>query len=538
MSGLTLGPRSLERPADSGFTLIGVLDTLAPARVDGGGGLQLDGSSWMLDWWVGGDDRWYMPAREATVRQRRVGAGPVIETSVRIPSGDALQRIYATNVGGEQAIVVEFENASPVPMALALAVRPIGIDGTPAPLEIALDRAPASSGAIATLTVGVDDPVVIGLPKKPSEFASSNEVDLVDTVSAGRLLEGPDLIAGAGANAVALYPIAHRTTLRFVVGRAVDPRSLPTADDVANGWSAVLDRGGRFEFPDNGVTAQAAAARARLMLAANRLPRRIADFEPGAGRVLEGLALSGAVAEVLGALGAFAGSFPTRLESSPLDAAAVMSGIGRASRLADDEAMAVEMLEPAAQLTKLIEKSNDSAATREAFWGLARLLITADQPEPALGLMKRAASLGGEVRPDIPGDAEELATFSERAASSGSFDGDDDVHAARFWLGARGALVGDRPGALDLLPRFPASWRGGNVEVHGAATGHGVASFGIRWHGYRPALLWDVQADEPLIIRCPGLDPNWASTETSGETLLAGSGEALAPVPEAGDSFQ
>ncbi len=538
MSGLTLGPRSVERPADAGFSLVGVLDTLAPARVDAGGALQLDGTSWMLDWWIGGDDRWYLPAREATVRQRRVGAGPVIETSVRIPSGNAIQRIYATNVAGEQAIVLEVENDSPVPFALALAVRPIGIDGVAAPLEISLDRAANGVGAASTLTVGIDDPAVIGLPKPPNEFASTTESDLVDTVTAGRLLEGADMVAGAGANAVALYPVAHKTTLRFVVGATVDPRSLPGADVVANGWASVLDRGGRFDFPDNGISAQSQAARARLMLAANRLPRRIADLEPGAGRILEGLALSGAVAEVLGALGAFAGSFPTRLESSPLDAAAIMSGIGRASRLADDEAMATEMLEPAAQLTKLIEKSKDKPATSEAFWGLARLLITANQPEAALGMIKRSTKLGVAMRADVPSGLDELSAFAETASDSGAFADDNCVDAARFWLGARGSLLKDRPGALDFLPEFPAAWRGGNVEVHGAATGHGVASFGIRWHGYRPALLWDVQADEPVIIRCPGLDPTWASTETSGETLLAGSEEPLAAVPEAGDSFQ
>ncbi len=538
MSGLSLGPRSVERPADDGYALVGVLDTLAPARVDGGGGIQLDGSPWMIDWWIGGDDRWYVPAREPSVRQRRIGSGPVIETSVRIPSGDAIQRTYAANIGGEQAIVVEFENDSPVPMALALAIRPVDLAGNAAPLEIALDRSPSGVGAASTLTVGVDEPVTVALPKKPNEFASSTEADLFDIVSVGRLLEGSDTVAGPSANAVALYPIAHRTSLRFIIGASVDPRSVPGPDDVSNGWTSVLDRGGRFEFPDNGVSAQAQAARARLMLAANRLPRRIADLEPGSGRVLEGLALSGAVAEVLGALGAFAGSFPTRLESTPLDGAAVMSGIGRASRLADDEAMAIAMLEPAAQLTKLIEKSKDRVATAEAFLGLARLLITAGQPEPALDLMKRSASLGVSIRPDIPADLDALSSFAETASPSGSFGADDPVDAARFWLGARSAVLDDRPGALDLLPQFPAAWRGGNLEVHGAATSHGMASFGIRWHGYRPALLWDVQADEPVIVRCPGLDPGWASTETSGETLLAGSEEPLAAVPEAGDSFQ
>lgn len=489
---------------------------------------------------IGADDRWHIPAKEPAVRQRRVGAGPVIETAVRIPSGDAIQRIYAANVAGGQVIVIEVENDSPVPFALAVCVRPYDLTGAPSSeLELSLTESNNGASPAAVVEVGESGAAAcpVSLPRSPNHFGVSAQADIAETLFTGADLVGHSA-AGASPTSVALYPVPHRTTIRFVVGARVDPAAVPGPNDVAQGWTTVIERGGRFEFPDNGFSNQASAARSRLLMAGARLPDSVADLEPGAGRVLEGLALSGAVAEVLGSLGAFAGSFPTKLETSPAAAAAVLSGVGRAARLADDVPMAVEMLAPAAQLTKLVEKSGDAPATSEAFMGLARLLITAGQSEPAMDLVERAYALKAEQRPDVPASIESLSDFVQTASPSGSFGSDDPLNAAQFWLGARSLLIDDRPGALDLLPSFPPAWRGGNVEVHGAATTHGVASFGIRWHGYRPALLWDVEADDEVIIRCPGLDADWFTMEPRGEALLAGTQDGLEPVPQAGDSFQ
>lgn len=545
-SGLSLGPRTLERPADAGSTLVGGLDSLTPARVDGAGIVQLDGCSWSFDWWIGGDDRWYFPAREATVRQRRMGAGPVLETAVRIPSGDAIVRTYAVVGSGgadgdrnvaRDAVVVEFENDSPVPVALALAIRPYGLDGAIQPLQVELD------GDL----VQINDRPILRLPRAPNQFGTDAD-DILEVLEAGADLGH----TAAHRSAVLLYPLAHRTTLRFVLadGGATDPATVPDATTVANGWDTVVAGGGRVVLPDNGLNQQVDAARGRLLGAANTLPRRIAALEPGSGRILEGLALSGAVGDVLGSLGAFAGTWPTTLPGTALDGAAIVSGIGRAARLADDVPMAEELLEPAAQLTSLVEKAakkeRDGAAGAEALAGLARLLIAAGQVEAGVALFEESADRLADVgldRADIAADLPSLSALAETASSANRWGDDNAFTAARFWIAARQLLVDDRPGALELLPQFPSAWRGGNVEVHGLATSHGLVSFGIRWHGYRPALLWDLDDDEDrqegsVAIRCPGLDPDWVTTERRGEALLAGSVEGLSDVPSEGESFQ
>ena len=45
----------------------------------------------------------------------------------------------------------------------------------------------------------------------------------------------------------------------------------------------------------------------------------------------------------------------------------------------------------------------------------------------------------------------------------------------------------------------------------------------MRWHGDRPALLWELAPhdDRPVRLRASRLDPTWSSTDRAGEALLA-----------------
>jgi hypothetical protein len=94
---------------------------------------------------------------------------------------------------------------------------------------------------------------------------------------------------------------------------------------------------------------------------------------------------------------------------------------------------------------------------------------------------------------------------------------------AGFLVALRAALVhevGDR--TLALLASFRDEWRGAPIEVHAMPTRLGRVSYAVRWHGERPALLWEVADAAPaLVLRAPGLDPTWSSTAPSGEALLA-----------------
>jgi hypothetical protein len=83
----------------------------------------------------------------------------------------------------------------------------------------------------------------------------------------------------------------------------------------------------------------------------------------------------------------------------------------------------------------------------------------------------------------------------------------------------RAALVHESARAIELVPGFRTAWLGQSIAAHAIPLRTGPCSFAVRWHGVRPALLWDVPAGST--VRAPTLDPAWSSTEPVGEALLA-----------------
>ena len=83
----------------------------------------------------------------------------------------------------------------------------------------------------------------------------------------------------------------------------------------------------------------------------------------------------------------------------------------------------------------------------------------------------------------------------------------------------RAALVRDDGRTIDVLPGFRTAWLGQHLAAHAVPLRDGSCSFAVRWHGARPALLWDVPPGRT--VHAPTLDPAWSSTDPVGETLLA-----------------
>lgn len=71
-----------------------------------------------------------------------------------------------------------------------------------------------------------------------------------------------------------------------------------------------------------------------------------------------------------------------------------------------------------------------------------------------------------------------------------------------------------------LMPLgIPRDWWGASFEAYSMPTGPGSSvSFAVRWHGERPAVLWE-QHGEPVELTSPIAAPGWRSAEPKGETL-------------------
>lgn len=361
------------------------------ARLDSRGALFVDDGI-TLDWWIGADDRWHRASEEIAVRRSRRGAAPVYDTAMRVPGGDAVQRVYGIG-GPSDLVVVEVANESPVPFVGAFVVRGdlrrVSVDGP---------------------RVRVRGHTVLVLPKVPARWAvGSHPGEALELVQSGRASEGPCPGAKQAREIAFLHPVAHRTRLRAGLvlgddaGTAVEMGLAPDANDATKGWTAQLDRGMRVVLADEHRQQQVDAARADALL------------EAWSGR-------------------------------------------------------------REAELFMTLEE-----------WGLDE---EAARVWHALGIRER------------------------RRTAKGSAD------ASSLLCRVRRGLIREHEGAIELLTDLELASSGVGLEVHDAPTRQGRVSFALRWHGDRPALLWERDETE-VPLRAPRLDPTWSSTAASGEALFA-----------------
>jgi hypothetical protein len=261
------------------WTALGTLGSTLKGIVDPRGLVTPWFDGWSLDWWIGAEDRWYVPSREPTVRQQLVDDTPVVETSMRVPGGDAVHRVYAVP-GEDPLLVVEITNRSAVPFAVALAVRPYNPEGLAVVERVSLlDR-----------TVAVDGRPALVLPRKPQRMAAStfhlgDSAAVVMSGKAGESLPTKLRCEAGLAQAAFLFPLPHTATLRVAIPleakrrtrrsgltrRRVErlpelPAELPASDTVVRGWKAQTDlRGMRMVLPE-GKLASAVEANRRFLL--------------------------------------------------------------------------------------------------------------------------------------------------------------------------------------------------------------------------------------------------------------------------------
>jgi hypothetical protein len=102
----------------------------------------------------------------------------------------------------------------------------------------------------------------------------------------------------------------------------------------------------------------------------------------------------------------------------------------------------------------------------------------------------------------------------------------DAATAAATVAAVRAGLVGDDGDAVDLAPGYDETWRGRSVDVVDLPVDAGTLSYAIRWHGDRPAVLWDLTAKKATPLRARVIDPTWSTREPRGEALLAAPADA------------
>lgn len=513
---MRLRSRPVRRPADwvptggaGRWTTVGNLDSSVRAAVDPAGLVAVAGRGWSLDWWIGAEDRWHVPAREAAVRQALVGASPVVETRVRVPSGDAVQRVYAARgPTGEDALVVEVHNDSRVPFALALALRPHGLDGIGRADAVELDGT----------TARVDGEVAVVLPRSPGRIvlSTARSGDAAAIVFAG----GAEPVRAAAvhcpdglAQGVLLFPLAHSATLRVVLplspGSSVDPSVLPSADQVASGWRVHSRQGARFEVPDRSLR-DALAASIRFLL--------LGSADPSVAAALDLLGFHDEAATAL-----LADPIGLVRSTPPGEALHALAWHWSLTRDRDDAKAAASLIAALVPALARSVDSTDAALGRAALGRVADLLDGAGEARGAADV--RAIAGPPLAMAPVRGPDEDLLAGASPTWTwpTGRVGHDLAVNAALLTV-VRHRLVVEQTDGVALSPVVPDTWLGQGWEVHDAPTGWGCLSYAIRWHGERPALLWELEPHPglpPARLTVPGLDPDWSTVHSRGEALLA-----------------
>lgn len=636
------GPGGFQNSTHRNWALLGTVGGPERAAIDPRGLITPVFGGWSLDWWVGADDAWHLPSRTHGMRQSLVENSPVVETTMRIPSGELVHRAWAVAAGGGVpsggAVIVELTNSSPVPVALALAVRPFGPTGI----------VPISTIDLDGTKVIVDGRVAMILPKLPSRHAIGSERTgdalrpTLDGTATNAWPVGGITCESGSASATVIFPLPHTATLRVMlplvpeivpsgkttVTSTVEPAVAPESARVISGWEAQSRRAPRLEFPDRKFSpALVSSQRFALLHAAGddagswppapvggldttelcvaldqhgfhieaeRILLGFADrqrldgmFEGEADRtdslgawlhaVAEHIRLSGdpSIAEVLVGPVAKAAHALRRRQTGrrfarrsrgglfPTGTGPSWAAVGEDRRAHDIEWALRGYLDAAFVLE--IAGQNDAADEIADFAAdLADALVLFPPViaiEPVLvkggvwhesgnaGLSPRRTAMLGMQRLDV-GDVDAfdqlswlldsgtpLATWPEfvhpRTGGGCGGDGHHGPSTAAFLRLARTLAVIERPDGLHVLPVVPDSWFGQSIEIHDLPTQHGRLSLAVRWHGERPAVLWDVEPHNndrladlvagqvPFRLSVPGLDPAWSTSERRGEALLA-----------------
>lgn len=481
-----------------------------------------------LEWWVGGDDRWYEPAREITTRQELIRNLPIVSVSMRVPSGDAVVTAFTTVQGPRELVVSELSNRSKVPFVAALVV------SGPGATDVTLDGAVIRIGGLP----------LIHVPSVPQRSASASSVDeLRELVVGGGAGLSFRSLPGKSASAF-LFPVTHTLSVRAgaIVGAssplafAAPPvlHALPAVHDLANGWDTQLGRGVHLRtVPALGSAPHFRAALSSLLLYA----------EPAASDAETPIAVCGALAGALDA-GGFHAEAGALLADAP-------QWQGRRGELSDGRSQTVVGDHAISTATLVDALARHGALTHDAVFaqtmapvvsGGLEYLAKRAKADPALepwlacstavpamlriARDERAARHAEKIFTTRFGQMPPLPVGPLPAQSRGaSFVPEDPIRLANLVRAHITPYCEFESASVSILNGADRSVLGQPLDVRNLPTPFGRLSYAIRWHGERPALLWecstihDDQRADALVLRAPRFG-EWQASGARGDALL------------------
>ncbi|MBU3689314.1 MAG: hypothetical protein B7C54_11325 [Acidimicrobiales bacterium mtb01] len=309
------------------------------------------------------------------------------------------------------------------------------------------------------------------------EFENDSPMPVVVALSNPRLISMRALVAqparGLDEDAPVVVPIGHRSSVRLALPH--DPRfEGGWPDDVADfaavarGWVSTTERAGRIDVPElsGGLSLVDAVVAARCQIA------------------------------LLG-------------DDPSLDAATRLVAAGERAAMGLETFDDVAATECAESVIGDVRRTRvDVTLARLALSAAWRMLSDQERAQSDLvAAVARARRVRASALPEMWAPIQSVVLPDWSSLSLPAHVSDRLVR----WTGDGEATL--------LADGLPDSWLGSSCEAHGVpVTDHHRVSWAIRWHGERPAVLWEVDGPPGLRLRS-GVDSSWSTTEPRGEAL-------------------
>lgn len=575
-----LATNDRERVTAESWNTLSTLGAGSVAEVDSRGAVYPRNRPVSVEIWFGAGERWFRGGTADGVRQSRIVGLPVVETRQRVGEDDIVQTAWADEPGdGQGRVVVRLANETDVAVVAAIVVRPqtllghghieqVRVAGT----LIVADRVPlveigrTPGDALTAVDIDRDAPGLLEmLALSADELRGDQEMTNVDgNASIAALIPltpGVDreiqILDGREASSVAPAPIENVVAgWRAHVNDAAEfvlpawPKHIPVSLSTSL-LGSVADTSGplgddEWRRADDSILVSALAGIGLHWGAAAVLDRLLDQVPAGEIGRKDWPALAAACAAVAGT------DSGDEVLLRHGDAVVTVAGYALSN------ASVVALTYP---LLRAIEAAHGPDAAKDAAAIKGRL----NDPLDGVTYARHGIPLPADSVHDIedaiapgagPLDAEKIglsmvasAQFDENfeplvpvrslAGSTWRWPrngcGDSPHSRAALALGLRALCVSEYPGGpvgqpvtldspadIDVFPGMNPSWLGQNMQFKRLPTSAGLLSVALRWHGERPALLWEMEAGNghPFTLSCTAIDIEFTTSESTGEALL------------------
>ncbi len=555
----------LESTTQRSWNTLSTIGAGSVADVDGRGVIFPRARPLSVEVWFGAGDRWVQGGADAGVRQSRIVGLPIVETRQRVGDGDIVQTAWADEPGdGRGRVIVELKNETDVAVVAAVVVRPQKLFGAAGSI---------SEARVSDTLIVADRLPIVDLTRQPGDVAVAPDegtalLDVLRT-SATSLL-GHDHITDENqrASIAAMIPLTPGMDRQIHVldGREASTVAAAPLNRIVAGWRAHLDGAMEIDLPgwpkhlppallssligavgdggpplgstswtrrDDATIAVALDGAGVHWAAAAVVERLLVD-------VAEGVLDRSDWPQVAAALCAISGSaVGDEVIARHGDTSVTIAGdtLSRACGTALDrtliEVVRIAHGQGAANDARAIEGKGASPETlrqlgrlgvalgRDNAGELAAALDAAEKPFDVSNVALAMVASSQTDRPFngvVPTRA--LAGSTWRWALDGC--GDSPHSRAAIAIGLRSLCVATRDDVIDIVPGMSGAWLGQNLRVARVPTPAGLLSYAIRWHGPRPALLWELDGESGarFSITCASIDPSFQTSDTTGEALL------------------